>query len=470
MRDSNRSSARWIHVAAMLCCLLGWTALSPAEALFATAWQETEPVPAPAPDQEPPAAEPVAPVPPAPESPSEETPETDAETAVEPSPEGDDEESRETERSRRSLRDRQRVDKDTQVHVMSDLWIDEGEVARDAIVVMGELHVNGKVLGDAVSIMGAVYVDGEVTGAVTSVGDDVHLGPESEVLGDVISVGGRVERAPGAKVLGEVSEIDIGPALNVSHLPWVWDDDGPRFWDGAPLGLAWSVFWTIFRWVLLVLLTSFVFLVARDAVEQTARTVSHEPWKAGLLGLATWLLFFPLMVVATIVLAISIIGIPLLIIVWPLGLFALLIACLVGYTATAYAIGGWLGRRFGWSSSNAYAALLLGVIAIQLFSLIGELFGRMGGFLWFFAFMFGLTGWLIRFSVWTAGLGATIMAFAERRRIGQPTPTTPSAPPSSGQPAERSSALPTVPEASSPEPAGDAGEGPAREAPPASDG
>ncbi len=334
----------------------------------------------------------------------------------------EDDEGRRSRRSRRTT-----IDKDTQVHFMSDLEIDDDEVAREAVVVMGSLHVKGKVLGDTVSVIGATYIDGEVTGTVTAVLDSVYLGPNSEVLGDVVSVGGSVEIEPGARVLGEVSEVDFGPALHFSQ-PWYYDHDWD-FWDGAPLGLAWSVFWTVFRWIVLILITSFIFLVARQAVEQTASAVSAEPWKAGFLGLATWLLFFPLMVVATIVLLLSIIGIPLLIIVWPLGLFVLMIACLLGYTSSAFAVGSWLGRRFDWSLSP-YLALMIGVVAIQGLSLVGEMFGSLGGFFWFFALMFGLAGWAVRFSAWTAGLGAVIMVYAERRRGGAtPPPAVESSPP-----------------------------------------
>jgi hypothetical protein len=343
----------------------------------------------------------------------------------------DDEEDDLRERRRRARR--QRVDKDTQVHFLSDLEIEENEVAREAVVLIGSLHVNGKVLGDAVSIIGPTYIDGEVTGNVTAVLDSVYLGPEAEVLGDVVSVGGRVEREPGARVLGEVSEVDFGPALHFSDVPWDWDE-GWSFWSGGPFGLAWGAFWIVFRWVVLILVCTLVFLVARPTVEKTAAAAASEPWKAGLLGLATWLLFFPLMVVVTIVLALSIIGIPLLIIVWPLGLFALLIACLLGYTSVAYAVGGWLGRRFGWSISP-WVALLIGIVAIQSLSLVARLFGSLGGLFWFFAVMFGLAGWLIRFAAWTAGVGAAILVIAEGRRAGSlPPETQPTAPGATGSP------------------------------------
>jgi cytoskeletal protein CcmA (bactofilin family) len=316
---------------------------------------------------------------------------------------------------------RRSVQKDTQVIVGRDLDIDEDEVVRDAVVIMGELEIDGKVRGDATAILGPVYVNGEVTGTVTAVGADVFLGPDAEIMGDVISVGGSVELEPGARVFGEVDEIDIGPALHFSDMPWSWQHSGP-FWDDWQYGMAWEAFWTVFKWVLLLLVTSFIFLVAREPVERVSRSLSAEPWKAGLLGLATLMRVLPLVVVATIVLALSIIGIPLLILIWPFGLFALMIACLLGFTATAYTVGSWLADKFGWSSP--YLALLVGIVSIQALSLVANFFGAISGFFYFFALMVGLAGWFVRFVAWTTGLGAVLLAYTEGRRSGgQPDPS-----------------------------------------------
>lgn len=351
-------------------------------------------------------------------------------------------------------RDRSRrrsVQKDTQVIVGRDLDIDEDEVVRDAVVIMGELEIEGKVRGDATAILGRVYVNGEVSGTVTAVGNDIFLGSDADVMGDVISVGGSVELEPGARVLGEIDEIDIGPALHFSDMPWSWQHSGP-FWDDWQYGMAWEAFWTVFRWVLLLLVTSFIFLVAREPVEKVSRSLTAEPWKAGLLGLATLMLFLPLMVVATIVLALSIIGIPLLILIWPFGLFALMIACLLGFTATAYTVGGWLSRKFGWESP--YLALLVGIVSIQALSLVANFFGAISGFFYFFALMVGLAGWFVRFVAWTTGLGAVLLAYTEGRRSGgQPDPqlaaSQPSAPP---EPPASSPAASAPPEVSPPPP------------------
>lgn len=319
------------------------------------------------------------------------------------------------------------ITKDTQVHFMSDLVIAEGEAAREAVAILGDVEVRGVVWGDAVAVMGSVTVSGEVVGTVTAIGDDVRLEAGSKITGDVISVGGRVEQHPDARVLGDISEVDLGPAMRVSGAPFEWRYDEPHIWDMWRLGVAWELFWTLTKWILLLLITSFILLVARRPVERVRRVVEQEFWKAGLIGLATWLLLFPVLLVATIILAISIIGIPLLLILWPLAIFVLLVACFVGYTATAWALGGWLGRRFGRPLTNPYLALLLGVVVIQLLSFVAELLGGMGGPMWFFVLMFGLTGWFVRFVAWTVGLGGAMLAFAERGHH-TPPPTPPPTP------------------------------------------
>lgn len=352
-----------------------------------------------------------------PESPSVEPPETEAEAAAEREAEARDDERPYT------------VTTDTQVHFMSDLTIDEDEMAREAVAILGDVEVRGKVRGDAVAVMGSVTVTGQVTGAVTAIGDDVILGPGAEVIGDVISVGGRVERHPDARVLGQISEIDLGPALEAGDFHWGWRFDEPDFWDMWHFDVAWELFWSLTKWLLLLLVTSFILLVARRPVERVRRVVEREFWKAGLVGLVTWLLLVPVLLVATIILAISIIGIPLLLILWPLAIFVLLIACFLGYTAAAYALGGWLGRRFGREPSNPYLALLLGVLAIQLLSFVADLLGGLGGPLWFFALMFALTGWFVRFAAWTVGLGGALLAFADRGRRQPPPNAATSAPP-----------------------------------------
>ena len=282
--------------------------------------------------------------------------------------------------------------------------------------------MRGKVIGDAVCILGPVTIEGEVTGEVVAVGGSVYLGPEAEVMGDVMSIGGSVERESGSRVLGQISEIDIGPAIAWPDLPMFWNLDGPGMFELWHLGAVGHLVLTMFKWVLLVLLTSLIFLLAREPVERISRQIRGEFWKSSLLGLVA-IVFFPfLFVMVIVVLAITIIGIPLLIVVIPLGVVLLILALLLGYTSAAYTTGNWLGRRFGWSLDSPYLALLLGVVAIQMLSLVAKLLSTLGGYVWFFAVMFGLAGWFVRFVAWTTGFGAALLTQLGRRDRGGVAP------------------------------------------------
>ena len=84
-------------------------------------------------------------------------------------------------------------------------------------------------------------------------------------------------------------------------------------------------------------------IVARASVEGSAHRVSDNPVKAALVGLAAELLFVPILVLTCIVLAVTIVGIPLLFLV-PFAVLFLLLVAMAGFTGTALAIGQWARR------------------------------------------------------------------------------------------------------------------------------
>jgi hypothetical protein len=309
---------------------------------------------------------------------------------------------------RRDLRRRGRGGSDTKVSIGSSVRVEEDRIAENVVAIGGGIKVDGEVLGDAVAIMGTVKISGRVTGDVVAVLGGVELGAEAEVLGDVVSVGGRVERESGATVLGSVSEVAFAPDFEWGPGEW-WpafhfDDDWHpfRFFDYMEL------VWALLGVLLLVLVVSLVLLVAPTAVGRVEAEVRAEPWKSGLVGLALQVFFLPVLVLVCVILAISIIGIPLLLLV-PFVVLAFLIAALLGYTGSALVVGRAIDARFHLRQTSPYLILLLGVALIQSLSLFGDLLDLGGGFLWLFAITFGLFGFLVRYLAWTVGLGAVFL-------------------------------------------------------------
>ncbi len=306
---------------------------------------------------------------------------------------------------------------DSQVVVGNSVVIDADEEARDVVVFGGRLTVRGQVIGDAVAIGGSVIVEngGEVTGDAASIGGFTTLEDGAEVRGDVISVGNEVTVADSAIVGGKVVEVPFGPQISfgwpeAGDWEFDWDND---WWDGGynswwGFSRVFGLFWNFFGLLMLALLACLAYLLARGPVERMARKVRSEPWKAGLVGLVAEILVVPLFALVCLILLVSIIGIPLLALV-PFAILGLIVIAFLGYTSVAYTVGSWTEERFGWKMVSPYVAIVVGVGLIQVISFIGDLLDFLPGPFWFFTLMFVAFGCVLKYVVWTVGLGAALL-------------------------------------------------------------
>jgi len=78
-------------------------------------------------------------------------------------------------------------------------------VEEDVTAMTGDVVVRGTVDGEVTSVSGSVRVTGTVTGDVSAAGGSVTVGPGGTIEGDVSSGGGSVELASGATVGRDVS-------------------------------------------------------------------------------------------------------------------------------------------------------------------------------------------------------------------------------------------------------------------------
>ena len=305
-----------------------------------------------------------------------------------------------------------RVTSDAQVIVGKSHEIGADEVARDAVVFGGPLTIYGKVVGDATALGGDVTVAGEVTGSVVAVGGSVKLQDEAEVLGDVVAVGGGVERADGAEVMGEVVEVDFMPNLRFDGPGLIFrgrSGGGELDLDElTPIHIATTFMWAGFRLVVVALLAALVMLLARSPLGRVARRSAREPWKSGLVGLVSQILVLPLLIMVVLILCISIIGIPLLLLV-PFACLALVLIAFMGFCAVCWNVGQFLCNRFGWSLGSPYLELILGIAAVQIWTVVGHLLDVGWGPLWFFGAMLCIIGAMLQYAAWTIGLGAAVL-------------------------------------------------------------
>ena len=127
----------------------------------------------------------------------------------------------------------------------------------------------------------------------------------------MVSVGGEVEREEGSTVMGEIREVDFIGELPTNFGNWTWWRAPPS----APLvgGFISDVVWAIFGSAFLLVLTLLMRLVAPRQLERVQYAARREFWMAAFVGLMIQLLTLPLILAVTILLAISIVGIPFLV-------------------------------------------------------------------------------------------------------------------------------------------------------------
>jgi hypothetical protein len=305
---------------------------------------------------------------------------------------------------------------DDRVSVGRSIRLAEGERAGAVVCIGCSVDIEGETSEDAVAVGGSVRVTGIVGGSAVAVGGSITVEDGGLVEGDGVSIGGSTETLGSGEIEGQISSIGIGG-------PWI---DG---W-GHGWGFPWGAFSDFGRLVsalmrtgLLALLAVLVILLLRPGVELAAARVAHEPWKAAFAGLLTQLLFLPVLVLVVIVLAVSIIGIPLLVLV-PFALLALIVANFVGYVGVARVLGTGAERRFGWSASSVALSVVVGVVLIQSISLIGRAVSIPGSWMAVVGFTLVGLGFFVKYVVWTIGLGSMTLAAlsGDWRRRGGSTP------------------------------------------------
>lgn len=265
----------------------------------------------------------------------------------------------------------------------------DGSVRGDVVVVFGSCKVTGTIRGDLVTILGPADLNGEVRGSFVNVLGTPTLGPKAIVERDALAVGGKLNLDPGAFIRGPRHEFAIANSFQ-----WLGDWFRGGFLRARPLPpkLTWA--WTVTSIFLLI-----YFLMAilfPRPLRACVNTLDDAPVAAFFVGLLGLMLFLPVMVL----LAFTIVGVPLL-------LLSLVAAIFFGKVAIYQFTGTQLGRQLN------LAPLQLPLVALAIGAVIFGLLYTVP-ILGFFAWGVGV--------VW--GVGAVLMAtFANFRSESKPIPT-----------------------------------------------
>jgi hypothetical protein len=204
--------------------------------------------------------------------------------------------------------------------------------------------------------------------------------------------------------------------VRLRHGGWHGAGVGWRPWmDTREMFSGWfGLMGTLLRVALVMLLTLIVAIAASSPVERISRRAGSDPWVSGFVGLAAQVLFVPVLVVTVVFLAISIIGIPLLLLV-PFALVALLFGVLMGFTGVARRVGEWAVGPY----KGPLVAITVGVAVITAAAVVTRILWLIPGPTGPLAFAVWLIALFIEYIAWTVGLGALLLT-----RFGTRGPST----------------------------------------------
>ena len=243
------------------------------------------------------------------------------------------------------------------VGILGDVRVEKGEVYSDDLVCIGgKATVEGTVEGDVVVIGGELDFSGEA-GSVVVIAGKTTMAAGSVVHKDLIHMMGEFHKDPGVTVHGQ--SIDVG-----SHLP-------PHIQRLLSRGLLGFI--VVLRVVSLIITLAVLLLIVLLAPERVARMseVLEPRWPASLgFGVLGYVIF----IVLAIILAITLIGIPLAVLlglaVWVLGL--------MGIAAIMMSLGKRVGLGTGLigPDPSVLACVFVGFLVVALvrfIPVVGEL-------------------------------------------------------------------------------------------------
>lgn len=263
---------------------------------------------------------------------------------------------------------------------MGDVAVNgDGRVGGDINAGHGDVEVYGPVGGGIKAGFGDVYVDAPVNGNVNIGHGVVKLGPEGSVHGSVYYGSGEF-RGKREAVRGIVATGGMSPEM-VDH-----DLDG----FGIPGLVGW-----VFAAAAFAACSVLLAVLAPGPLLASARRAEESPGWSLLFGVAS----VPAVVVFAVVLAVSIIGIPLLLLLAPVYLALVFFGALVA----AYFVGRRVVFATGhYRGGNALAAMVGALILAA-------------------AYLIPVLGGLLLYGLALFGTGAAILALFSRRQLRRAT-------------------------------------------------
>lgn len=231
--------------------------------------------------------------------------------------------------------------------------ISEEETTGDLVVLGGDLEIRGRVVGDVVSLGGKVTLGGEVTGDIVSLGGGVDLKSTSVIGGNLIVMGG-LDKETGARIGGVTREIKPEtvnrPSVSAPSNPGLAQPFNPL------LDFVSRLVRIIVVTISLLAVSLLIVLFFPSQVDLVKETVKISPIWSASIGLLTVVVA----IVLSPVLVISLLGIPLVPVLW----LALTAGIFVGFVGLGQLVGERLFEAFRIRRSVPLVTILSGTFLL----------------------------------------------------------------------------------------------------------
>jgi hypothetical protein len=252
-----------------------------------------------------------------------------------------------------------------------------------------EVRPDETVNGDAIILGGDLVVEGEVEGDAIVLAGNLFAGRHATIRGQAIAIGGRVETSSGAQVEGQTVSLTLFPR----RLPWLrtsWPGWVALVLDLLKLGF-------------LVLVSGLLLLLVPSRVQQARELLGQSFLRCLGVGLLVLMGGSAALTVTMILLAVTLVGIPAaLVLAFAVGVL-LVASLLVG----ALLIGDRLQEFMNRPVKAPLVSVVLGLLLVMLPEIVSDLMHLAMPPLRQFGF--GLLSTALVLTVLSAGLGALVL-------------------------------------------------------------
>lgn len=228
------------------------------------------------------------------------------------------------------------------IKVSGDIYIQDGTVVDgDVVTVSGDVYVNGTVRGDAVAVFGNVIVNGMVAGDAVTVTGKVNIGDTGKVRGNIVEA--------------------LGLGLGGRWANRGFNRMNPRM-GRMPWNRSSSAMFSFMRAVGFFIFASLIYLMMPKSIENMSSIVEQNIGRK--IGMGTLYLFgSPLaMIIISIALVITVVGV----IVVPFAWLAYIIAGLIALVPIYMYIGKKAMNLIGTKESTSYISMAAGIFGVWL--------------------------------------------------------------------------------------------------------